>query len=203
MTGEHQERNFSIHPSAVMMVLILSGITTLFGALTLAYLYTRVDKGMNSIHVPWLFVFNTFVLASTSVCIQRCRKFFTRKDEAQTLRWGFLTIITTFLFLLLQGIAWYQLLAQQYTPGSSGSHGFLYAISILHFLHVMAGIPFLLRILIPMATAYHQGNASLLFIDDHVKRKLRHTTWYWHFIDVVWIYLMVFFLVNSLFSTLS
>ena len=192
-----QERTHVIHPSAVMMVLVLSGITALFGALSLAYLYTRVDKGMNSIHVPWLFIFNTFVLASTSICIELCRKYFTLRNEALTLRWGFLTIITTLLFLLLQGIAWYQLLSQHLTPGSSGSHGFLYAISILHFLHVTAGIPFLLRILIPIATAYHQGNASLLFIDDHVKRKLRHTTWYWHFIDVVWIYLMVFLLVNS------
>ena len=198
MPNMHSERNYSIHPSAVMMVLILAGITALFGALSMAYLYSRVDKGMGSITVPWLFIFNTFILASTSFCIQRCRRYFTLRNEALTLRWGLLTIIATALFLILQGIAWYQLLTQNITPGSSGSHGFLYAISILHFLHVAAGIPFLLRILIPMASAYHQGNASLLFIDDHMKRKLRHTAWYWHFIDVVWIYLMVFFLVNSL-----
>src|SRR6187431_3071233 len=115
MANMHSERTYSVHPSAVMMVLILSGITALFGALSVAYLYTRVDKGMESITVPWLFIFNTFILASTSVCIQRCRKYFTLRNEALTLRWGFLTIVATTLFLILQGIAWYQLLTQNLT----------------------------------------------------------------------------------------
>jgi cytochrome c oxidase subunit 3 len=76
----------------------------------------------------------------------------------------------------------------KYYPGSSGAHGFLYAISILHFLHVLAGIPFLSRIIFPLSMATQQGNSALIFIDDDQKRMLRHTAWYWHFIDVVWIY---------------
>jgi cytochrome c oxidase subunit 3 len=198
MPGQMSEKQYAIHPSAVMMVLILSGVTTLFGALSIAYIYSRADMGMFSISVPWLFIINTFILAFTGVCIQYCYKHFKLRNELLTIRWGFLTVGTTLLFLIMQGIAWNHLLTTQITPGSSGGYGYLYAISILHFLHVAAGIPFLLRILIPMTTSYRQGNASLLFIDDHIKRKLRHTTWYWHFIDVVWIYLMVFFLVSSM-----
>jgi len=198
MSGGISEKHYTIHPSSVMMVLILSGITTLFGALSLAYIYSRADMGMFSISVPWLFIINTFILAATGICIQLCYKNFKLRNEKLTLRWGFLTIGTTMLFLIMQGTAWNHLLTTQITPGSSGGYGYLYAISILHFLHVAAGIPFLLRILLPIASSYRQGNASLLFIDDHVKRKLRHTTWYWHFIDVVWIYLMVFFLISSL-----
>jgi cytochrome c oxidase subunit III len=182
----------------MIMVLILSGITTLFGALSIAYVYTKVDKGMFSISIPWLFVVNTFILAASSVCIRLCTKYFDQKSEAPTLRWGSLTLITTLLFLTLQGVAWYKLLTQHITPGYSGGYGYLYAISILHFLHVSAGIPFLLRILLPLYAARRQGNASLIFIDDHARRKLRHTAWYWHFIDVVWIYLMVFFLANNI-----
>jgi cytochrome c oxidase subunit III len=198
MALEHGDRPFSVHPSSLMMVLILSGIATLFGALSLAYIYSRAGMGMFSISVPWLFILNTFILASTGVCIEQFKKHYQRRQEKQTLQWGFLTLGTTALFLCMQGIAWYHLLTVKITPGTSGGYGYLYAISILHFLHVAAGIPFLIRIIFPLTAAYRQGNASLLFIDDHVRRKLRHTVWYWHFIDVVWILLMVVFLISSL-----
>ena len=198
MTKPYDQRAYSVHPSSLIMVLLFIGITALFSALSLAYLYTRIDRGMSSIRVPWLFVLNTLILASSSYCIQRCRRYFALRDEKLILRWGFLTIAATLLFLLLQGIAWQHLLSQQISPGSSGGHGYLYAISILHFLHVVAGIPFLLTILLPLYVSAKEGNSVLYFLNDHQKTRLKHTAWYWHFIDVMWIYLMTFFLISSL-----
>jgi len=198
MTKPYQERSYYIHPSSIMMGLILIGVTALFGALSFAYIYTRVDKGMESISMPRLFLFNTFVLASSSIFIQLCRKYFDQKNEKLILRYGILTIVATFLFLVLQGIAWSQLLNQEIRPGSTGGHGFLYAISILHFLHVVAGIPFLLRILLPLHVSNREGTSALYFLSGENKRKLKHTAWYWHFIDAMWIYLMIFFLINSM-----
>jgi cytochrome c oxidase subunit 3 len=197
MPSETGERQYAIHPSSVMMVLILSGITTLFGALVIAYVYSRAGLGMHGISIPLLFFINTIVLIGAGYCIEQCRRYFRNRIERKTIRWGYATILLTLLFLCMQGFAWYSLLTNQIKPGSSGGHGYLYAISILHFLHVGAGIPFLLRLLIPMHLAYLQGNASLLFIDDHIKRKLRHTVWYWHFIDAVWISLMIVFLAGT------
>jgi cytochrome c oxidase subunit 3 len=198
MTKPYNQRAYSVHPSSIIMVLLFIGITALFGALSFAYLYTRVDRGMQGIKIPLLFVFNTLILASSSFCIQRCRKYFEVKDEKLILRWGLLTIVATLLFLGLQGLAWNHLLSQQISPGTSGGHGYLYAISILHFLHVAAGIPFLIRILLPLYISAKEGNSVLYFLNDDQKTKLKHTAWYWHFIDVMWIYLMIFFLVSSI-----
>jgi cytochrome c oxidase subunit III len=199
MTEPYPRRNFIIHPAGMIIVLIFFGISTLFGALSLAYLYTRVDRNMNSIHIPVLFVFNTLVLAFSSYSIQRCRKYFDLQDDTRCVQWGIITMTATLAFLGLQGVAWYQLFSQSILPASSGAYGYLYAISILHFLHVFAGMPFLGRVIFPLITASKQGNSALIFIDDDQKRMLKHTAWYWHFIDVVWIYLIVFFLVNSIF----
>jgi cytochrome c oxidase subunit 3 len=197
MAKSYDERSFAVHPSAMIMILILFGVTALFGALSIAYIYTRVDKGMLGVKVPVLFIFNTLVLIFSSVCIQRCRQYFDKHKELLCYRWGMLTVISTVLFLILQGIGWYMLFAQNIKPSTSGGFGFLYAISILHFLHVMAGIPFLSRIMFPLMVAIRQGNAEWIFRDSAHRRRLRHTAWYWHFIDVVWIYLMIFFIVNS------
>jgi cytochrome c oxidase subunit 3 len=158
-----------------------------------------VYKYIFRISIPWLFIFNTFILAGSSICIEKCRKNFALKNERLTLRWGVMTIAMTLLFLVLQGLAWYQLFNQQIAPGTSGGYGYLYAISILHFLHVSAGIPFLLRLMIPLAVSSRQGSGVLYFMNNHYQRKLRHTVWYWHFIDAVWIYLMIFFLASRMF----
>lgn len=198
MTKSYHQRNYSVPPSSIIMVLLLMGITALFSALSIAYLYSRIDKGMDSIRVPWLFVFNTIILASSSLCIQKCRKYFNLQNEKLILKWGLLTIGATLLFLFLQTIAWHHLLSQHIAPGSSGGHGYLYAISILHFLHVVAGIPFLIRILLPLYVSRKEGNSVLYFLNDDQKTRLKHTAWYWHFIDVMWIYLMIFFLASSL-----
>ncbi|MEP6647744.1 MAG: cytochrome c oxidase subunit 3 [Saprospiraceae bacterium] len=197
MNKPYNQRSYSVPPSSIIMALVMIGITALFGALTIAYIYSRVDKGMESIKIPPLFIFNTLVLASSSYCIQRCRKYFNLKDERLILRWGFLTITATMLFLALQGIAWSHLLSQQILPGTSGGHGYLFAISILHFMHVLVGVPFLLRILLPLYVSNREGNSALYFLNEEQETKLKHTAWYWHFIDVVWIYLMIFFLVSS------
>lgn len=196
---ESGERRYTVHPSSMMMVLILCGITTLFGALSLAYVYARADMRMSGIHIPWLFIINTVILITAGLCIEQFRKYYRLRQEYQTIRWGYLTLATTLLFLIMQGFAWYTLLTKQINPASSGGYGYLYAISILHFLHVIVGIPFLLRLLIPLTADYRQGAASLLFIDDHIRRKLRHVVWYWHFIDGVWIFLMLIFLLSSMF----
>lgn len=197
MGKQFREKSYWIHPSSILMALILIGIAMLFGALSFAYLYSRVDKGMASVKIPWLFVFNTFVLASGSLFIQLCRKSFDRKDQKSYLRFGFLTIIATVAFLILQVVAWDQLMTNQIVPGSSGGHGFLFAISILHFAHVLAGIPFLLRLLLPVYSAGKERNGIHFFEKSSNRRKLSHTAWYWHFIDIMWIYLVIFFMINS------
>jgi hypothetical protein len=55
MTKPYNQRAYSVHPSSIIMVLVLVGITALFSALSFAYLYARIDRGMHSIRIPWFF----------------------------------------------------------------------------------------------------------------------------------------------------
>ena len=192
------ERPYSIHPSSIILILVLLGITALFGALSFAYMYTRIDRGMSGIKLPWIFIISSFILFASSVFIHLCRKAFTSRDEKRMIFYGALSLVTVVLFLILQGAGWNHLFTRQITPSSGTAFGYLFAISILHFLHVLAGIPFLVRILWPLYLAYKDGTSSLYFLDQHHARKLKHTSWYWHFIDGIWIYLVIFFLINGM-----
>ena len=113
------------------------------------------------------------------------------------MRFLVLCLITTALFLVLQWIAWNWMLENNMSMQKDPSHGYLYAISILHFAHVIFGIPFLVNYMWRMWNE-HQKEDSLFFIEEKPRRRLRLISTYWHFIDILWIYLIIFFAVNSL-----
>ena len=105
----------------------------------------------------------------------------------------------TFLFLVLQIIGWQQLFSQNIFINSSTSASYLYVISGLHFAHVVAGIPFLGIFLYTAWKRMREPVSVLVYFSDPEKKlKLRLLTLYWHFIDALWIYLVLFFWINYL-----
>ena len=68
--------------------------------------------------------------------------------------------------------------------------GFMYFFSGLHFLHVLGGIPFLIYHYIKIKNL----NRPLLLLSDNESAELNFKILrtYWHFLDLLWIYLIVF-----------
>jgi cytochrome c oxidase subunit 3 len=114
----------------------------------------------------------------------------------QSLRW---TVVLSLLFLVMQFIAWRQLFQQNVFLSTDNSSAYLYLLSGLHFAHVIAGLPFLMLFLRAAKRNMVDPVTVLVYFSDPEKRlRLRLLTIYWHFLDGLWIYLVLFFLVNSL-----
>jgi len=193
------ERNYLIHPIYIAVGLALFSITSLFLGFSAAYIYTRVQEGTPPIKLPTLFYANTLILVASSLTLSFAKKAY--KDD-QTERYQLMlliTVILSFLFVIAQLFAWRQLQAANIHIDGSNMGSYLYVISGLHFTHVIAGIPFLVFFLI---TAYKRMkepvSVLVYFSDPDKKRKLDVLTLYWHFLDILWIYLVLFFLVNYL-----
>lgn len=189
-----------IHPSYILMVLILAGITALFLGFTGAYLYNRFTMDLTPIHLPWLFYFNTLILLSSSYTLIQAKKQYLLDDTEKYKLFLIITLVLTVLFLIAQVIAWYQLFSQNISLTSGNMAAYMYLISGLHLAHVVAGIPFL-SYFIYIAIKKMKSPVSVLvyFSDPDKKRNLDLLTLYWHFLDGLWIYLVVFFLINYLF----
>jgi cytochrome c oxidase subunit 3 len=113
----------------------------------------------------------------------------------KNLKWA---IGLSFLFMVGQCIGWYSLVRENVHLKSTTASAYLYLISILHVLHVVAGIPFLLYFYWKAKKLMIEPVTVLLYFSDPFKRlSLRLLTIYWHFLDILWIYLIVFFVVNS------
>lgn len=199
-SGENnQDGAFVFHPKNIILFLTLAGLTMLFLSLSFAYVYTRTLSKLPPLQLPWLFYVNTFVLLGSSYTLWQSKQAYLedRTDKYQLTL--YITIFLSLTFLVLQGIAWYSLFNKNIMIQSDNSAGYLYVISGLHFFHVVAGLPFLFYFSIE-AKKYMVEPVSVLvyFSDPHKRLNLRLISIYWHFLDILWIYLMIFFLINKM-----
>ncbi|MFK8164275.1 MAG: heme-copper oxidase subunit III [Lewinella sp.] len=194
-----QNDNFAFHPKNVYLTLLIFSLTMLFLAMTAAFVYTRVQSNLPPIKLPILFVINTAILLASSYTIIRAKRAYLADDTKQYTNMLWYTMGLSVFFLMMQCIAWYQLFDQQIYITSDNSAGYLYVISGLHFAHVIGGIPFL-GIFLYNARKYMKEPVSVLvYFSDPAKRlNLRLLTIYWHFLDGLWIYLVLFFFINQL-----
>jgi len=194
-----QDGDFSFHPRNVVLTLLLFSLTMLFLAMSAAFVYTRIQSDLPPIKLPLLFVVNTAILIGGSYTMILARRAYLADNTGQYTKMLWYTMGLSLFFLGMQCIAWYLLFSQQIYITSDNSAGYLYVISALHFAHVIGGIPFL-GYFIYQARKYMKEPVSVLvyFSDPSKRLNLRLLTMYWHFLDALWIYLVLFFFVNQL-----
>lgn len=188
-----------VHPYTIFLFLVLAGVTILFLALTASFMYSRIESGNPPIRLPIIFIINTIILLASSWSIVRAKKSYLEDDTERYIQSLKITIGLSVLFLIAQSIGWYQLITQELGIASSNAAGYLYVISFVHFAHVIAGLPFLILFLRTAIRRMVEPVSVLVYFSDPEKKlKLRLLTIYWHFLDALWIYLVLFFFINYL-----
>jgi len=194
-----KERNFLIHPSYIVMFLILAGVSALFLGFSAAYLYSRLDQNIPPVKLPSLFYYNTLLLIASSATLQWAKKSYKADHTANYKLALIITLALTLTFLGAQILAWQQLMASDIFVNYNNMASYMYMISGIHFLHVVAGIPFLVMFIVNAVRKMKSPVSVLIYFSDIAKkRRLDLFNIYWHFLDGLWIYLVIFFLVNYL-----
>ena len=195
--SEEDRTAMRFHPFNILLTLVLMGITALFLAFSASYIYSCYQNGIPPIKLPNLFYWNTLVLlASSGTMILAKNAYLNDETERYQLMLGF-TIVLTIIFLFAQLIAWRSLFNQQIFVNYSNTASYVYVISALHFVHVLAGLPFLMLFLWVAIKKMKEPVSVLVYFSDPEKRlKLNLLTKYWHYLDALWIYLVFFFLLN-------
>ncbi|WP_373551095.1 heme-copper oxidase subunit III [Haliscomenobacter sp.] len=200
--SEHEQPHneyayLAFHPKNIILVLLLMGLSTIFIALSLAYVYNRVTQHLPPLRLPILFLFNTLILLGSSTTMVWAKKSYLDDHTENYQKALWFTLGLSLLFMAAQAIAWYMLFSDGVLMSSDNSAGYLYVISGLHFAHVIAGLPFLGYFIYQARYRMKEPVSVLVYFSDPEKRlNLRLLGIYWHFLDVLWIYLVVFFYVN-------
>jgi cytochrome c oxidase subunit 3 len=202
MSEQHEQPHneyayLAFHPKNIILVLLLIGLSTIFIALSLAYVYNRVTQELPPLRLPILFLVNTLILLGSSSTMVWAKKSYLDDHTENYQRALWFTLGLSLLFMGAQAIAWYMLFSDGVLMSSDNSAGYLYVISGLHFAHVIAGLPYLCYFIYQARYHMKEPVSVLVYFSDPEKRlNLRLLGIYWHFLDVLWIYLVVFFYVN-------
>ncbi len=139
--------------------------------------------------LPPVLYWNALVLMASSVTLELARQRiggpFDRLGRGATsnawLSWYRVTIALSFAFLVGQFLAWRRLSSEGLYLATSPSSAFFYVLTALHALHLLGGIGALLYAL------------HCLRVDDGPRPVdvLSAVALYWHFMAVLWIYLLV------------
>lgn len=201
ITQENEYDSLTFHPFNVLLTLVLGSITALFLAFSASFIYSRIQGDIPPIKLPIIFYFNSLLLLGTSISLHWAKKSYLEDHTFNYQKALVLTIILTLVFMILQIIGWNQLVASKIFIASNNASSYLYIISGLHFVHVIAGLPFLILFLITARKRMQEPVSVLVYFSDPEKKlKLKLLSKYWHYLDALWIYLVLFFGINYLLS---
>lgn len=197
--GSPQTRSMAFHPYNIYLMLTLAGIVVLFIALSASFIYSRVEGNIPVIKLPPIFLFNTLILLGSSATLIWAKRCYLSDHTENYQKALIYTIVLTLIFMIAQFIGWQQLFASNIFINTNNGAAYLYLISGLHFAHVIAGLPFLILFLWTARKRMKEPVSVLVYFSDPEKKlKLRLLTIYWHFLDILWIYLVLFLWINSM-----
>ena len=199
MTNEKIERlmqprqpNYrGVHPQKFLMWLLIIASIMLFGAVTSAIIVSSADSPWIDFEMPNQFYISTVIVLLSSLTAQMAF-INAKKDNLNMIKvFSAATFILGIVFITLNYSGWMELasngfaLANEMVGGQSAS--FFHFATYLHAAHVLIGLVFVAVVFIrTFQFKVHRKNMLMINI----------STTYWHFVDILWIYLFLFLILS-------
>jgi cytochrome c oxidase subunit 3 len=181
----------------------MGSISMMFAGLTSAYIVRESQGNWRYYDLPGVFTLSTVAIVISSITMFFAVKMFKARRMSQFRLLMSATLVFGLLFGALQYAGFYQLYHQlqhvringqvlnEATPvrvNGNPSESFLFIIAGLHLAHLLGGI---IALVIVFFKAFRKR------VKTYNATGLEVAASYWHFVDVLWLYLFVFFLANQ------
>lgn len=159
----------------------------MFAGLTSAYVVSKSRPDwLGDFQMPAAFTVSTVIIVFSSITLWLASQSLSRNQFGQATIFTFLTLVLGIGFGIAQFWGFSQVIDMGYFftgPESNVTTSFLYIIAIAHLAHAAAGLVSLMVTLFRLTKRKYNSENRLGF-------DLAQT--FWHFVDVLWIYLFVF-----------
>ncbi|MEN8776702.1 MAG: cytochrome c oxidase subunit 3 [Polaribacter sp.] len=166
--------------SMISMVMFFAGLTS-------AYVISMKRDDWVTFDLPDAFYMSTVLIVISSITLILSQRFLKQDKRQISLVLVIVTLILGIAFIWQQYVGFNELknAGLYFTgPGSTVSTSFIIGITLMHVLHLIAGV-FVLFIVIYNHFKYKYKPNDLLGFELGAI--------FWHFVDVLWIYLFFFF----------
>jgi cytochrome c oxidase subunit III len=161
-------------------------IVMLFAGLTSAYVVRAGNGNWLVFHLPDIAIISTAIIVTSSLTMLIAQRAIKTNNYKLTSIGLALTLLLGLAFFYTQIEGWKQLTAQGvYFVGkySNPSGSFLYLIALVHLAHMVGGL-IALSVSLTKSLLKKYSSANYLGIEL--------TAIYWHFLDLLWVYLFLF-----------
>jgi len=157
-------------------------ILMFFMALASAFLVRRGSSAdWVAVRIPSLLWINTVVLLTSSGTIELARKRLAARDLPGFKRYWNISAVLGVGFLAGQVMAWRQLESQGIYLASNPASSFFYIFTGAHAIHLLGGVGAMLYVVF--------RNFEIAKVSRNVAAEV--TAYYWHFLDALWIFLLL------------
>ncbi len=176
----------TIKAKKMMLLFSMLSIAMTFAGLTSAYIVSKSRPDwLKEFELPVSFTISTIVILLSSISIWFAKKNIKKNNISNTSLWLFITFGLGIIFIISQFSGFRELISQGYFftgAQSTITTSFLYVLTVLHLIHLFAGIIVLIVVMI--------NNYKNKYKIEKLGFELAVT--FWHFLGVLWIYLFVF-----------
>ena len=198
------KQTFQVPWGKAMMWIFLLSDTFIFSCFLTSYMKVRMATTIpwpnpskvfglhvGGVEVPLLLIaIMTFVLISSSGTMAMAVNFGYRRDKKKTVALMAATAAFGAMFVGMQAFEWTKLISEGVRPwgnpfGAPQFGSAFFMITGFHGLHVSAGVIYLLVVARRVHTGFYdkKGNYDMVEISGL----------YWHFVDLVWVFIFAFF----------
>lgn len=186
--GESGGWSVPAHAYRTGMWMALAAIVMLFAAFTSALV---VRKGLSNDWVattlPHILYVNTLVLVASSVTLEISRRSLAAGLGHRFALWLYATVALGLGFVSGQLMAWRELARRGVYLSTNPSSSFFYLLTAAHGVHLLGGI---------VALGYLALKARSIALARKKRTGVDVTAIYWHFMDGLWIYILILFSVR-------
>ena len=186
-SSSSNEGKKKLHPSKFTLWVAIGSLLMRFAGLTSAFIVQSNKEGWTTADIPKVFWVSTAVLIISSIVLQMALRSFKHRNMSQYRLLMGITLLLGTAFIFLQCLGFQQMWYEQHIRfKGSGAGQFLYVIFGLHAIHVLGGV-------IALIIMFFKSFVGKVKLYSAVPVELMAT--YWHFVDLLWIYLLIFFII--------
>ena len=184
--SQDENRLKTIKAKKMMLLFSMLSISMTFAGLTSAYIVSKSRPDwLKEFELPIAFTISTIVILLSSISIWIAKKNVKKNNVSNTSLWLFITFGLGIIFIVSQFSGFKELISQGYFftgAQSTITTSFLYVLTVLHLIHLFAGI----IVLIVVITNNYKGNY------ETKKLGFELAVTFWHFLGALWLYLFIF-----------
>tara|TARA_R100000935_G_scaffold13736_1_gene27423 strand:- start:23376 stop:23960 length:585 start_codon:yes stop_codon:yes gene_type:complete len=160
-----------------------------FAGWTSAYVVSKERPDwVENLQIPSAFIISLVIILISSLTLHFAKKHIQKEDHKTGM------ILLTATFILGLAFIWFQFMGFQEIigifgynptgPTSNITYTFIFLIAVVHLAHVVAGLVCLLVVIFNHSRKKYANGKTL---------GVELATTFWHYVDILWIYLLLFF----------